>query len=297
MSNPIRIGLVAGEASGDQLAAPLIAELRKHFPDAIFEGLGGEQMIAQGFRSLFPMERLSVMGLVDPLKRLPELLHIRKTLYRHFLDNQFSLVVGIDSPDFNLGLEKKLRRQGVTTAHYVSPSVWAWRQGRVKKIAQAVDRMLTLLPFEAGFYQQHQVPVTFVGHPLADRFPMQPDTLGAREQLGLPADKKVLAIMPGSRRSEVAMLGQLFLECALNCRERLQQQGQELNFVIPAASVDRYQELQVLLATFPELPVKLVQGNSHQVMEAADAVLLASGTTALEAMLLKKTHGGQLPNG
>src|SRR5690606_21630630 len=159
MAQPMNIGIVAGEVSGDLLGGELIRCLRTHFPDAEFQGMGGETMIAAGLQSLFPMDRLSVMGFVEPLKRLPELLHIRKTLYRHFLDWGADLVVGIDSPDFNLGLELKLRRCGVLTAHYVSPSVWAWRQGRVKKIARAVDLMLTLLPFESDFYRQHQVPV------------------------------------------------------------------------------------------------------------------------------------------
>lgn len=283
MNKPLRIGIVAGEISGDLLGADLIAHIRQQEPEATFSGLGGERMIAQGFTSLFPMERLSVMGFVDPLKRLPELLRIRKSLYKHFLDNRFDLVLGIDSPDFNLGLELKLRRKGMLTAHYVSPSVWAWRQGRVKKIARAVDRMLTLLPFEADFYQQHRVPVSFVGHPLADQIPLTVDKLAARRELGL-GDGLVLAVMPGSRRGEIALMCRLFLHVAENLVDDLD----GLQVVIPAANLQRHQEIETILQDFPNLPATLVQGKSHTAMAAADAVLLTSGTTALEAMLLKK---------
>lgn len=279
----IRIGLVAGELSGDQLGAGLISSLRNHFPNAVFEGIGGPKMVQQGFNSLFALERLSVMGFVEPLKRLPELLRMRRRLYEHFLEHRFDLVVGIDSPDFNLGLECKLRKRGILTAHYVSPSVWAWRQGRIKKIRRAVDHMLTLLPFESDFYRQHGVPVTCVGHPLADDIPLEPDVTVARESLGL-GEGKVLAVMPGSRGSEVAMMGPLFLEVM----QHLHTQQPALQFVIPSANRERHSQLEVLLATRPMLPVKLVEGDSHTVMAAADAVLLTSGTTALEAMLLKK---------
>lgn len=284
MSNPIRIGVVVGEASGDQLGAGLLRELRRLYPEAIFEGIGGPKMQAQGFNSLFPMERLSVMGLVEPLKRLPELLGIRRGLYQHFLRHRFDLVVGIDSPDFNLGLELKLRKQGIKTAHYVSPSVWAWRQGRIKKIARAVDLMITLFPFEADFYRQHQVSVACVGHPLAEEIPIEPDTAGARAQLGIAPDATVLTLMPGSRGSEVEALGRLFLETAQRCRESVD----NLQLLIPAASDERRAQLAALLEDYPNLPCSLLSGQSHLAMSAADAVLLSSGTSALEAMLLKK---------
>ncbi|HLS97862.1 MAG: lipid-A-disaccharide synthase [Porticoccaceae bacterium] len=283
-THSVRIGIVTGEASGDQLGAGLMAALREHFPDALFEGIGGERMIAAGFHSLHPQERLAVMGLVEPLKRLPELLRIRGALYRHFAASGADLVVGIDSPDFNLGLELKLRRRGLLTAHYVSPSVWAWRQGRVKKIARAVDRMLTLLPFESAFYQRHRVPVTFVGHPLADEIPLAPDPAAARQRLGLPAEGRILAVMPGSRGGEVALMGPLFLDVMAWLLAR----APALRFVVPSANAARHRQLEALLAARPELPVTLVKGNSHTAMEAADGVLLTSGTTALEAMLLKK---------
>ncbi|MFA5631530.1 MAG: lipid-A-disaccharide synthase [Porticoccaceae bacterium] len=283
MNEPVKIGIVAGEASGDMLGADLIRHLRSHFPDARFSGLGGDAMIAEGFASLFDMERLSVMGFVEPLKRLPELLRMRKALARHFLAHGADLVVGIDSPDFNLGLELRLRKRGILTAHYVSPSVWAWRQGRIKTIARAVDRMITLFPFEGDFYRRHQVPVTFVGHPLADRIPLDVDSQRARRELGLD-DAPLLAVMPGSRCSEIRFMGALFLQaCA-----QLHRENPGLHFVIPSASERRHGELSELLDEFPGLPVTLVRGQSHQVMAASDAVLLTSGTTALEAMLFKK---------
>ena len=284
MRNRLKIGLVAGEASGDQLGAGLIAELKNQFPEAEFVGLGGKLMKAQGLRSLFPMDRLSVMGLVEPAKRLPELLRIRRTLYHYFAVHRFDLVVGIDSPDFNLGLELKLKRSGIKTVHYVSPSVWAWRQGRIKKIARAVDHMFTLLPFEADFYHDHNVPVTFVGHPLAEELPLATDTSAARQALGLEEDKKILAVLPGSRGSEVAALGALFLDTVRECRKSIS----NLHIVIPAANQARKDQLELLLKRYQDVPVTLLDGHSHQAMAAADAVLLASGTTALEAMLLKK---------
>lgn len=284
MSQQLKIGLVAGEASGDQLGAGLIQALKLRYPNAIFVGMGGSKMLSEGFESLFPIDRLSVMGFVEPLKRLPELLRIRKMLFNHFCDNQFDLVVGIDSPDFNLGLELKLRKKGIKTAHYVSPSVWAWRQGRIKKIARAVDLMLTLLPFEEVFYQEHGVPVVCVGHPLAETIPMQPDMLAARQQLNLPSDGLVLTVMPGSRASEVETLGRLFLETSQHCQVQLS----GLQLVIPAANPERREQLEVILGDYPDLPVTLLDGQSLTAMAAANVVLLSSGTSALEAMLLKK---------
>jgi lipid-A-disaccharide synthase len=217
MIQPYKIGIVAGESSGDQLGAGLICALKVYYPDAIFEGIGGSKMAKEGFMSLFPIDRLSVMGFIEPLKRLPELFRIRKNLFQHFCDGKFDLVVGIDSPDFNLGLEEKLRNKGIKTAHYVSPSVWVWRQGRVKKIARAVDLMITLFPFEKSFYQQHSIPVVCVGHPLAEELPIQGEKNKARQALGL-TDGPVLTLMPGSRASEIQKLGSLFLNVAQHCR-------------------------------------------------------------------------------
>jgi lipid-A-disaccharide synthase len=276
--------MVAGEASGDVLGADLIRALKKHYPNAIFEGIGGPKMQAEGFQSLFEMERLSVMGFVEPLKRLPELLGIRRAIVNRYTENQPAVFVGIDSPDFNTTIEFRLRKAGVKTVHYVSPSVWAWRQGRIKKIKKSVDLMLCLLPFEAAFYVQHEVPVRFVGHPLAGQFGDQPDIQGARLQLGLDTDRPVLCIMPGSRAGEVNMMAEVFLDTASAVLASVD----GLQLVIPAANDARYAQLTDILAARPELDIKLLLQQSHLAMEASDAVLLASGTTALEAMLLKK---------
>lgn len=278
------IGLVAGEVSGDRLGAGLMRALRRHFPGAKFEGVGGDAMLAEGLIGHYPMERLAVMGFTEPLKRLPELLRMRARLFRYFRDHRPALFVGIDAPDFNLGLELRLRRSGVPTAHYVSPSVWAWRQGRIRKIARAVDHMLALLPFEAEFYERHRVPVTWVGHPLADELPLQPDTGAARRALGIPASVPLVALLPGSRRGEVEQLGALFLDALERCCAALP----ELHCVIPAANAARRVQIDALLARRPDLSVQVLDGQSHLAMTAADTVLLASGTSALEAMLLKK---------
>ncbi|MDO8861493.1 lipid-A-disaccharide synthase [Haliea sp. E1-2-M8] len=279
----LRIGVLAGEASGDILGARLLAALRKRYPELQVEGIGGPLMQAQGLDSLFPMERLSVMGFVEPLKRLPELLRIRRSVYQHFLANPPDIFIGIDSPDFCLRLEWKLRRAGIATAHLVSPSVWAWRRGRIRKIGRAVDRMLCLFPFETAIYQQHAIAADFVGHPLADEIPVQIDRTAARAELGLPASGRLLALLPGSRGGEVGLLAPLFLATA----QRLARADPELGFVLPAAGPERLAQLQALLPAFSELPLTLVEGRSREVMMAADAVLLASGTATLEALLVQ----------
>jgi lipid-A-disaccharide synthase len=283
-SNSPIFALIAGEMSGDLLGADLMRGLRKIFPDAIFEGIGGPKMQAEGFHSLFEMERLSVMGLIEPLKRLPELLHIRRAIVSRYRSAPPTVFIGIDSPDFNTPIELKLRRTGIKTVHYVSPSVWAWRQGRIKTIKKAVDLMLTLLPFEAEFYKQHDVPVCFVGHPLASQIPLQPDTDSAKKQLQLDSHKPVLCVMPGSRAGEVALLADLFLEVA----ERIEQAVNGLQIIIPAANDARYDQLKHILLRHEHLNVTLLLQQSHLAMESADAILLASGTTALEGMLFKK---------
>jgi len=276
--------IVAGEASGDTLGADLIQSLRKRFPAARFEGIGGPKMQAQGFNSLFPMDRLAVMGLIDPLKRLPELLSIRRSICRRYKDNPPGVFIGIDAPDFNLTIEQKLRRQGVKTVHYVSPSVWAWRQGRIKKIKKSVDLMLTLFPFEMDFYNRHAVPVCYVGHPLAKQFSVQQQSSEARSLIGLSDQSPVLCIMPGSRAGEVELLTELFLDAAAAAAQQL---DQKLQLVIPAANEARYQQIEKLIANRNE-DITLMRQQSDVAMSAADVVLLASGTTALEAMLLKK---------
>ena len=282
--NTPTFAMVAGEASGDTLGADLIRALRRLFPDARFEGIGGPKMIAEGFVSFYQMDRLSVMGFVEPFKRLPELLSIRRDIINRCKLSKPAAFVGIDSPDFNLGIEKALHKSGIKTVHYVSPSVWAWRQGRIKGIKRSVDLMLTLLPFEEAFYQQHLVPVAFVGHPLAGQISRTPDSSAARQQLGLDINRPLLTLMPGSRSGEIALMGTLFLMVATD----LLKSNPQLQFLIPAANGDRHRQLTAILAGYPKLPVTLIKQQSLLAMEAADAVLLASGTTALEAMLLKK---------
>ncbi len=284
MSDHIHIGIVVGEASGDILGAALMQELRRHFPTAEFSGIGGPRMLAQGFHSYFPQDRLAVMGLIEPLKRLPELLRIRKFLREHFIANPPAVFIGVDSPDFTISLEASLKEKGIKTVHYVSPSVWAWRQKRIIKIARAVDLMLTLLPFEAKFYEDHRVPVEFVGHHLADEIPLHTDKIAARKSLGLPEEGRIVALLPGSRASEIERMGNVFMRSAVYCLE----QDPSLHFIIPAATPDRYRQLHIGLNEFVDFPITLINGHSHEAMAAADVVLLASGTVTLEALLLKK---------
>lgn len=281
----LTIAMIAGEASGDILGAGLIRALRRRYPKARFVGIGGDEMVAEGFHSLVPMERLSVMGLVEVLGRIRELFRIRARVLDYFFTNRPDVVIGIDSPDFTLAIERRCREAGIPSAHYVSPSVWAWRQKRIFKIAKSVDLMLTLFPFEARFYEEHNVPVAFVGHPLADRIPMVPETGKAREQLSLDQDAPLLAVLPGSRGGEVERLGTLFLEA---CRW-IQEKRPDIQLVIPCVNRDRERQVRALVdALDVKLPVTIVRGQSREVMAASDAVLLASGTATLEAMLLKK---------
>lgn len=283
----MHIAMVAGELSGDLLGAGLIAALRDRYPQARFSGIGGPEMLAQGFQTVAPLERLAVMGLVEVLRHLPELLRIRHQLDRHWLADPPQVFVGIDAPDFNLGLERRLRARGVPTVHYVSPSVWAWRPWRVRKIARAVSLMLTLLPFEAAFYRDHGVPVRHVGHPLADTIPLRSDPLWARRSLNLewPAEATIVALLPGSRLGEVSRLGPVFLETA----RWLHARRPDLRFLIPAATPRLHEVLTALQDQYaPTLPLTLVHGHSRAAMAAADVVLLASGTATLEAMLLKR---------
>ncbi|NWN83303.1 MAG: lipid-A-disaccharide synthase [Halomonas sp.] len=282
-----RVYLVAGELSGDILGAGLMRALKARHPGVVFRGIGGPRMIAEGIDSRYPLEALSVMGLVEVVKHLPRLLGVRRELRRDALRWRPDIMIGIDAPDFNLGLERQLRESGLTTAHYVSPSVWAWRQGRVKGIARSVDAMLTFLPFEAAFYARHRVPVAFVGHPLADELPLENDRPAARAALGLTGDASVLAVLPGSRAGEIRFIGDTFLAAA----ERLCTARPALRVVIPAATPERRGELEALLAGYPALAerVTLLDGRARDAMVAADAVLLASGTAALEAMLCHRT--------
>lgn len=282
--NPIRIGMVAGENSGDILGADLIQHLKMRFPNAQFEGIGGDRMIAEGLQSFFPLERLAVMGFFEPLKRLPELLRIRHFIIQHFKRNPPDIFVGVDAPDFNLGIEKSLKKAAIRTAHYVGPTVWAWRQGRLKTIKKAVDLMLTLFPFENAIYEKAQIPVTCVGHPLADQIPEQPDMLAAREALGLPMDRKIVAIMPGSRRQELRYLGPTFLQAAT----LLQAEYPNMQFISAFPDPARVSQFEMLRSDYPQLPFEVFLSKSQEVMAAADAVLISSGTGALESMLVKR---------
>ncbi|WP_417779818.1 lipid-A-disaccharide synthase [Stutzerimonas xanthomarina] len=283
MSSPLTVALVAGEASGDILGAGLMQALRAQHPDVAFVGVGGPRMEAQGLVSYFPQERLAVMGLVEVLGRLPELLARRKRLLKTLLDMRPDVFIGIDAPDFNLDLALKLRRAGIKTVHYVSPSVWAWRQKRVLKIREACDLMLTLFPFEAKFYDDHQVAVRFVGHPLADTIPLVSDRAAARALLNLPQEGLIVALMPGSRGGEVGRLGELFLAAA----DRLRSMRPGIRFVVPCASPERRAQLEQMLVG-RDLPLTLLDGRSHEALAACNAVLIASGTATLEALLYKR---------
>lgn len=285
MKQALRIGIVAGEDSGDILGAGLIEAIKSVYPNASFEGIGGPRMIQQGFLSHVPMERLSVMGLVEVLSRLFELLRIRRNLVEHFINNPPDVFIGIDAPDFNLRLENKLKQAGIKTIQYVSPQVWAWRQGRVKHIAESVNQVLALLPFEQKFYRNHQVPVTFVGHPLADQIDLETPKQPAREALGLKAEDKVIALLPGSRSSEVKKLAATFLQTAVQCQR--QQPGCKI--LVAAASTKTEGLIKEHLSEIAGLEnLHISVGRAREVMAAADVLLVASGTVTLEAALLKR---------
>lgn len=290
-SRTIRIGMVAGEISGDILGSGLMRALKQRYPNAVFEGIGGPQMLAEGFNSHVPMERLSVMGLVEVLGRIFELIGIRRRLRDYFLENPPEVFIGIDAPDFTLGLEGALHAQGIPTVHYVSPSVWAWRQKRIFKIARSVDLMLTLFPFEARFYEEHKVPVRFVGHPLADLIPMQPSKQEARHALGVGQaatgnnECLYVGLLPGSRGGEIHYLGEVFIEAA----RRIYAQQPNVQFLLPYVNEARKSQISEIISRLGQgLPIHLVDGRSREVMAASDVILLASGTATLEAMLMKR---------
>lgn len=285
----MKIAMVAGELSGDLLGVGLIRELKKYYPQAQFEGIGGPKMLQTGFLSHYPLETLSVMGLIEVLKHYRTIKRCRDNLYDHWLKNPPDVFIGIDAPDFNLRLEYLLKKKGIPTVHYVSPSVWAWRQYRLPKIARSCDLMLTLFPFEAHYYQQHHIPVEFVGHPLADDIALEEaDPKIARQQLGLSAEAttRFIALLPGSRYQEVEKLGEIFLQTA----KWLQQRNSHLHFVVPLVNNSRIKKLfaSQVSAIAPTLPLTVVTEQAQQVMQAADVVLMASGTATLEALLLKR---------
>ncbi len=282
----MRFGLVAGELSGDNLGAGLIAALKQSYPEAEFIGIAGPKMRAAGCQPLAPMEAINVMGLVEVIRHLPRLLSLRRAVRDYFLRSPVDAFIGIDAPDFNLPLEAALRRAHGTTLHYVSPSVWAWRQGRIKTIRAAVDHMLVLFPFEAQFYRQHGVPVTCVGHPEADAVPLTPpDTPGARRILGLAADRSVVALLPGSRTGEVQRLLTPFLDTA----RWLLQRSPGLQFVLPAATEAIYTQATTACRQAQlSGAVRVVRGQAQLALAACDVSLIASGTATLEALLLGK---------
>ena len=285
---PLRIGVVAGEPSGDVLAAGMIAELKRQHPNAVIEGIGGDNMIAAGCDSLFDMETLSVMGLVEVVAHLPAILKVKNALVAHFRKNPPDIFVGVDAPDFNLRVEAELKKLGIKTVHYVSPTIWAWREKRIHKIARATNCVLGLFPFEADVYQKYDVPYRYVGHTLADAIPLHPDKEGARDALSLPEDATVIAVLPGSRNSEIKSLLPVFTETMAE----VSRQKPDCTFVIPAANNYRYDDITAYLSenlpdSLASTQVKVVHGNARNAMIASDAILLASGTATLEAMLCK----------
>lgn len=280
-----KIGILAGEASGDLLGTKLIHALQEHCSDLQIEGIGGPAMMAAGCKSLFDIERLAVMGFIEPLLRLPNLIKLRRDLYHHFTHHKPDVFIGIDSPDFNIGLELKLRQAGIPIIHYVSPSVWAWRRKRVHKIAKAVDLMLTLLPFEAKFYEEHHVPVRYVGHPLAEQIPLKPDMIAARRSLCIAPDATYVALLPGSRRQEIRYMAEPLLLAA----KEVWRARPHLRFLTSHVNEDRYQEFYDYYKQYaPELPLEFFTRRSQDVMLSADVVVVTSGTATLETMLYKK---------
>ncbi|MFP2507870.1 lipid-A-disaccharide synthase [Buttiauxella gaviniae] len=281
---PLMIALVAGETSGDILGAGLIRALKARVPDARFVGVAGPLMQAEGCEAWYEMEELAVMGIVEVLGRLRRLLHIRADLTRRFTELQPDVFVGIDAPDFNITLEGNLKKQGIRTIHYVSPSVWAWRQKRVFKIGRATDLVLAFLPFEKAFYDRFNVPCRFIGHTMADAMPLEPDKNVARATLGISPEAKCLALLPGSRGAEVEMLSADFLKTALLLRERFP----GLEIVVPLVNAKRREQFERIKAEIaPDLTMHLLNGQGREAMVASDAALLASGTAALECMLAK----------
>ena len=282
-SGPLRLGLCAGEPSGDILAGAILRSWRAQAPALEVSGIGGEQAIRAGLESCAPMERLSVMGLVEPLKRLPELLSIRRELIARQITRRPNLFIGVDSPDFNLPVERRLKAAGIPTAHLVSPSIWAWRQGRIRGIRKAVDKMLCLLPFEVDLYHQAGIDAVCVGHPLADELAMLPPAAQCKETFGLSEHGTVLGVLPGSRESEVRYLMPIFIEAL----EILHRHAPDLQFLVPAANQDRHAQILEMLQG-QDVPVKVVLGHGREAMHCSDALLIASGTATLEAMFLKK---------
>src|SRR5689334_8828122 len=282
----VRIAMVAGEASGDLLGAHLVRALSKRLPQARFMGIGGPKMQSAGFDPWYPAEALAVRGYVEVLRQLPSILRIRRELRNRLLAEPPDLFIGVDAPDFNLGLERALRARGIRAVHYVSPSVWAWRAERIPAIKRSVDKMLCLFPFEPAIYDAAAIPSAYVGHPLADLLPDKPDREGAREQFKIPADRAVIALLPGSRQSELRHMARLFIDTA----KLIYRQVNNVQFLVPLVSREtrRQFEDELYRAEAEDLPLTILFGHAHMAMTAADGVLLASGTAALEGALLKR---------
>ena len=282
----VRIAIVAGEASGDLLASHLIEALRARLPNAQFFGIGGPKMVARGFDSWFPLESLAVRGYIEVLKHYREISGIRSELKRRLLANPPDVFIGVDAPDFNLALEKSLKRRGIATVHYVGPSIWAWRGKRIHKIGAAVSRILALFPFEPALYEKQGIPVTYVGHPLADMLPVDDGRNEARQLLGLADQQAVFALLPGSRQSELQYMAETFIETARAIHKRLP----DALFLVPLATRETRLLFETALyrCSARELPIRMLFGHAHDAMKASDAVLVASGTATLEAALLKR---------
>ena len=287
MGSPVRIAMVAGEASGDLLASHLMAALKAKLPDAVFYGIGGPKMQSLGFDAWWPMERLAVMGYVDALKHYREISGIRRQLKKRLLDIRPDIFIGVDAPDFNLGLETDLKSAGVKTIHYVSPSIWAWRGGRIMKIARAVDRVLALFPMEPPLYEKERIPVTYVGHPLADIIPLVTNMRAVREKLSMPKEVPIFAMLPGSRKGELEMMADTFVQTAKIIRERFLPNAL---FIVPLTT--RETRLQFEMAIYQQqagdVPFRLLFGHAQDALGAADVSLVASGTATLEAALIKR---------
>ena len=285
-SGVVRIAMVAGEASGDLLASHLIKALKARIPNACFYGIGGPKMQGQGFDAWYPLEKLAVRGYVEVLKHYGEISGIRSDLKKRLLADPPDVFIGVDAPDFNLAVEKALKQRGIPSIHYVSPSIWAWRGKRIHKIGAAVNRVLALFPFEPALYEKENIPVTYVGHPLADMLPVEDGRGKARSLLSLPADQPVFALLPGSRQSELAYMADTFI---LTAREMLARLPQAV-FLVPLATRETRLlfEEAIYRCGAHDIPLRLLFGHAHEAMMAADAVLVASGTATLEAALLKR---------
>jgi len=283
---PTVVGIVAGEASGDLLGAHLIAALHERIPDLQFVGIGGPRMAAEGLEPWFPMEKLAVRGYVEVLRHFPGLFAIRRNLARRLVQIRPRLFIGVDAPDFNLPLERRLKRAGIPTVHYVSPSLWAWRGGRLSAIARSVDKMLVLFPFEEPLYREAGVPVAYVGHPLADASPEEDGTAAAREQLRLPSSQKIIALLPGSRQSEVQYMAATFVQTAKMISER----QSAVHFLVPLVSRETRAIFEEALyaADAAQLPLSVLFGHAQDALAACDIALVASGTATLEAALARK---------